>query len=83
LCGEKNRFWNTNIISTIVSKGMPGTATEFSPVRDSFLAGRLHPKGTNGSEVPHALEIDSQGNIFIGETGTHRIRMVHALDNIS
>jgi hypothetical protein len=68
---------STNIISTIVGKGMPDPAVEFSPVWDSFLAGRLHPKGTIGSEVPHALEIDSQGNIFIGETGTHLIRMVH------
>jgi len=33
-----------NIISTIVGKGMPSPAVEFSPVWDSFLASRLHPK---------------------------------------
>jgi hypothetical protein len=67
----------TGIISTVVGKGRPGLGIEFSRVSDSFLGGQTHSKGTIGSEVPHAVEVDSQGNIFIGETGTHRIRMVH------
>jgi len=67
----------TGIISAVVGKGRPGRVIEFSPVLESFLGGHPHPKGTIGSEVPHALEIDPQGNVFIGETGIHRIRMVH------
>ena len=67
----------TRIISTIVGKGKPGPAIEFSSVLESFLGGKPHPKGTIGSEVAHAIEVDSQGNLFIGETGTHHIRMVH------
>lgn len=27
-------------------------------------------------EAPHAVEVDSKGNIFIGDTGSYRIRMV-------
>jgi len=67
----------TGIISTVVGQGRPGPVIEFSPILQSFLGGNPHPKGVIGSEVPHAIEIDSQGNLFIGETGTHRIRMVH------
>lgn len=67
----------TGIISTVVGKGRPGPVVEFSSVSDSFLGGNPHPKGAIGSEVPHAIEIDSHGNLFIGETGTHRIRMAN------
>jgi len=67
----------TQIISTIVGKGKPGPAIEFSSVSESFLGGKPHPKGTIGSEVAHAIEVDSQGNLFIGETGIHQIRMAH------
>ena len=67
---------DTGIISTIVGQGRPGPVIECSPILQSFLAGRSHPKGAVGSEVPHAVEIDSQGNLFIAETGAHRIRMV-------
>jgi len=67
---------HTGIIHTLVGRGKPGPVNEFSPVSESFLSGNPHPKGTSGSDVPHAVEVDSQGNLFIGETGTHRIRMV-------
>jgi sugar lactone lactonase YvrE len=67
----------TGIIFTLVGKGKPGPVIELSSVSESFLGGRPHPKGSIGSEVPHAIEIDFQGNLFIGETGTHRIRMIH------
>jgi len=67
---------HTGIIHTLVGRGKPGPVNEFSPVSESFLSGNPHPKGTSGSEVPHAVEVDSRGNFFIGETGTHRIRMV-------
>jgi len=67
----------TRIISTIVGKGKPGPVVEFSSLSESFLGGKPHLKGTIGSEVAHAIEVDSQGNLFIGETGIHRIRMAH------
>ena len=67
----------TGIISTLIGKGRPGPVVEFSSVSDSFIGGKPHPKGAIGSEVPHAIEIDSHGNLFIGETGTHRIRMAN------
>ncbi len=65
------------IISTIVGKGKPGPVVEFSSLSDSLLGGKPHLKRTVGSEVAHAIEVESQGNLFIGETGTHRIRMAH------
>lgn len=68
--------FRTGIISTIIGKGRPGPVVEFASIEDSFLGGTPHPKGTIGAEVPHAVEIDSSGNVFIGDTGANRIRMV-------
>jgi hypothetical protein len=65
------------IISTVVGKGKPGPVVEFASVAKAFLGGKPHAKGTIGSEVPHAVEVDSCGNIFIGDTGANRIRIVH------
>lgn len=35
-----------------------------------------------GMEAPHAVEVDSRGNIFIGDTGSNRIRMVDMERNL-
>lgn len=34
-------------------------------------------EGMIGMEAPHAVEVDNQGNIFIGDAGLYRIRMVN------
>lgn len=66
----------TNVISTIVGKGVPGPITEFEKVSDSYIGRVVHKKGTIGMEAPHAVEISSEGSIFIADTGHYRIRMV-------
>lgn len=67
----------SRIITTIIGKGEPGPIHEFSSISSSFLGGPIHNKETIGMEkVPHAIEVDSNGNLFIGDTGSHRIRMV-------
>lgn len=65
----------TRIISTVIGKGEPGPIAEFESISNSFLGRTVHDKGTIGMEAPHAVEIDSEGNIFIADTGTYRIRM--------
>ncbi len=67
----------TRIISTVVGKGSPGSIVEFESVCSSFIGGPVHEKGTIGMEVPHAVEVNSDGNIFIADTGSYRIRMVN------
>jgi len=71
----------TGFISTVVGKGKPGPVVEFASIQEAFLGGKSHAKGTIGSEVPHAIEVDSLKNIFVGETGPNRIRMIDALKN--
>ena len=67
----------SGIISTVIGKGKPGPSIEFERVYDSFIGGPVHEKGTIGMEAPHAVEVDSEGNIFIGDTGAYRIRMAN------
>ena len=66
----------SKIIKTIVGKGIPGPITEFESVSSSYIGRITHEKGTIGMEAPHAVEIASDGNIFIADTGYNRIRMV-------
>ena len=47
----------------------------------AFLGGVAHKKGTIGSKVPHGLDIDNFGNIFIAETGVNRLRMYNINEN--
>ena len=64
------------IISTVMGKGRPGPVAEFERILNSYLGGPIHEKGTIGIEAPHAVEINTEGKIFIGDTGNNRIRMI-------
>jgi hypothetical protein len=66
----------SGIITTVVGKGKPGPVIEFESICNSFIGGLLHDKGTIGMEAPHAVDVDSEGNLYIGDTGSYRIRMV-------
>ncbi len=68
---------STGLISTVIGKGRPGPAAEFASLQTAMLGGEAHAKGTIGSKVAHGLDIDSQGNVYVAETGVHRIRMLH------
>ncbi len=37
------------------------------------LGGEAHPKGTIGSRVPHGVDADSSGNIYVADTAAHRL----------
>ena len=65
----------TGGISTVVGKGKPGPVTEFTRPEDGYIGGTAYDKGTIGMEVPHAVEADVQGNVFIADTASCRIRM--------
>jgi len=71
----------TGIISTIIGKGKPGKVTEFEEITKSYLCGQAHEKGTTGGKVPHAVDVDIDGNVFIGETAVNRIRMANIYKN--
>lgn len=73
---------NTNIISTVIGRGMPGPIIEFEGVSKSFLGGPVHEKGTIGIKAPHAVEVNSEGKIFIADTGSNRIRMVDLVQDL-
>jgi hypothetical protein len=66
----------TKVIKTIVGKGMPGPITEFESISNSYIGRVAHEKGTIGMEAPHAVEISSDGNIIIADTGHYCIRMI-------
>lgn len=66
----------TKVISTLVGKGIPGPITEFEKVASSYIGRVAHEKGTIGAEAPHGVEISSEGNILIADTGHYRIRLV-------
>jgi trimeric autotransporter adhesin len=71
----------TGIIHTVVGKGKSGEIVEFEETNKSYLCGQAHPKGSVGEKVPHAVEIDIEGNVFIGETAVNRIRIVDMAKN--
>lgn len=66
----------TGLITTVIGKGTPGPVVEFERISDSYLGGEVHEKGTIGMEAPHAVAVNSEGNILIGDTGCNRIRMI-------
>lgn len=66
----------TKVISTIVGKGIPGSISEFEKVSDCYIGRVQHEKGTIGMEAPHAVGVSLDGNVFIADTGHHRIRIV-------
>lgn len=37
------------------------------------LSGQPHPKGTIGSKVPHGVDADTSGNIYVADTAAHRL----------
>ncbi len=43
-------------------------------VRD--LSGTPHPKGTIGAKVPHGVDVDAKGDIFIADTAARRLIVV-------
>jgi sugar lactone lactonase YvrE len=65
----------TGTISTVIGKGKPGEIVEYEKIGNSYIGGPVHEKGNIGIEAPHAVEVDQRGNIFIGDTGSNRIRM--------
>jgi len=69
----------TKVITTIVGKGVPGLITEFEKVSNSYIGRVSHEKGTIGMEAPHAVEVSSDGNLIIADTGHHRIRLIDVL----
>jgi sugar lactone lactonase YvrE len=72
---------DTGTISTVIGKGKPGNIIELEEINKSYLCGQAHEKGTTGGKVPHAADVDMDGNIFIGETAVNRIRMANIYNN--
>lgn len=68
----------SEIIETIIGKGVPGELEEFVYMKAASLCGQPHQKGTIGSRVAHGVDVDAQGNIYVAESGIHRLRMVDA-----
>lgn len=71
----------TGIISTVIGKGKPGKVIEFEEISKSHLCGEAHKKGTTGGKVPHAVDVDKNGNIFIADTAVNRIRIADMSKN--
>jgi sugar lactone lactonase YvrE len=42
----------------------------------SGLSGTPHPKGTIGAKVPHGVDVDAQGDIFIADTAARQLIVV-------
>ena len=72
---------HSEIITTVCGKGEPREIVEFENIENSYLGGIAHPKGTVGGEVPHGLDVSSEGYIFIADTGVNRIRVIDTVEN--
>jgi hypothetical protein len=60
-------------VSTIVGTGQPGYSGDGGPASEATL-------GSNPTEYfdgPFSLSVDEEGNLFIGDTYNHVVRMVH------
>jgi DNA-binding beta-propeller fold protein YncE len=69
---------SSRIITTVVGQGRPGPVVELAAASEAFLGGEAHRKGTIGGKVVHGVDVDRRGNVFIADTGVHRLRMLHA-----
>jgi DNA-binding beta-propeller fold protein YncE len=69
---------SSRVITTVVGQGRPGPVVELVAASEAFLGGEVHRKGTIGSKVAHGVDVDRMGNVFIADTGVHRLRMLHA-----
>jgi sugar lactone lactonase YvrE len=67
-------------ISTVLGNGRPAALAEFVPRGHAGLGGVPHAKGTIGAQVPHGVAADAEGNVFVAETGLHRLRLLAARD---
>ena len=72
----------SGIISTVFGKGEPGQVEEFINVNDGYISGEKHDKGKMGTKVPHAVEVNKDGYIFISDTDSNRIRIVDYNQNL-
>lgn len=68
-----HRIWRIDpegVIIAVAGNGQSGTSGDNGPATEAFLA------------APHGLAVDQQGNLFIGDTGSHRVRRVDASSGI-
>lgn len=68
-----HRIWRIDpegVIIAVAGNGQSGTSGDNGPATEAFLA------------APHGLAVDQQGNLFIGDTGNHRVRRVDASSGI-
>jgi DNA-binding beta-propeller fold protein YncE len=66
----------SGIITTVAGDGHPATGD--APWR---LSGVAHAKGTIGPNVPHAVDADGSGNIFVADTASRRLRRFSSREN--
>src|SRR5713226_2703979 len=59
-----------NIITTVAGNGVPDFSGDGDPATSASL------------QIPRGLARDSAGNLFIADTGNHRIRRVDAVTGI-
>ncbi len=69
----------SKVITTVCGKGKPGEITEFERIDRCHLGGIAHPKGTTDANVPHGLDVNEEGYLFIADTGVNRIRSLTSL----
>lgn len=71
------------IITTVIGKGNPDPINEFDSISSSFLGGSIYDKETIGmDQVAHSVEVDSDGNLFIGDNASNRILMINIEQNL-
>jgi sugar lactone lactonase YvrE len=66
----------SGVITTILGKGVPGDSPDGTRSDECFIGGEPHHKGEVGGKVPHAVDADRFGHLFVAETGMRRIRVV-------
>ena len=67
----------TRTISTLLGKGIPGPVLDnWQPLAEAYISGYPHEKGSIGEQVPHAVEVDGEGNVFLADTASCRIRFI-------
>lgn len=56
----------TGIITTVLGTGRPGDGPEPDPLRCALSR-------------PHGVLVDAAGNLYVGDSEAHRIRVVHLI----